>query len=218
MHPRLTIRPKGKSAFFKEQRDLIATNMSLESLRTALGPLLTEFLAPLKDDLATMKGDISAMKGDISAMKDDILTMKGDILTMKDDISSLRTAVVRADCARAVDSARLANRLKSLTARLVALPFDCNGELWPQTVDQPTRMIDLAISGSEHVPGERRVSGWNRLKSRAFLAKAVSGYDATSGSDGEGEEGSKARTARLKVIEAMGGSYERVIGSNNTLN
>ena len=74
-------------------------------------------------------------------------------------------------------------------------------------------LLDLAVSGSEHVPGELTTSGWNVSKSKAFLAKALEGYDEISGSDGEGEAGSKSRTARLKVIAVMGGNVKRVIGA-----
>lgn len=132
-------------------------------------------------------------------------------------LDSIDAQLRTADAHRAVDRARTANGLKALRAELVPLPYDRNGRPWPRGVEQPRRMIDLAISGSEHVPGEAATSGWNRGKSKAFLSTAVDGY-ATDGTDGEGEAGAKSRTARLKVIDVLGGSYERVINSVYALN
>ena len=116
------------------------------------------------------------------------------------------------------DATRRANGLKSLTVPLLPLRFNHSGSPWPADVAQPARLGDLAVSGSESVPGTSARSEWNCAKSRAFLANAVAGYDGESGSDGEGELGSKSRTTRLKVIEAMGASYERVIGTVYKLN
>ena len=67
------------------------------------------------------------------------------------------------------------------------------------------------------MPGGTARSGWNRIKSRAFLRAAVEGY-TDDGTDAEGELGAKSRTVRLKVIEAIGGVYERVISTVHTLN
>ena len=107
---------------------------------------------------------------------------------------------------------RLKNSLKSLTAPLEPLKFDASGVVWPPTVAQPAKLIDLAIGGSENVPGGHATSGWNKQKSRAFLTHALSGgYE--SDSDSEGENGDKARSLRMRVIECMGGRFERVVST-----
>ena len=100
---------------------------------------------------------------------------------------------------------------------LVALPFNFAGTPWPPEVDQPPNFLSLAVAGNETVPGGVGRPSWNRKMSRAFLQAAVEGY-ADDGSDNEGEFGSKSRTLRLKVIEVVGGVFERVIGTVHTLN
>lgn len=122
----------------------------------------------------------------------------------------------RMEALAANDATRRANGLKSLTAPLLPLRFDHSGNPWPADVAQPARLSVLAVSGSENVPGSRERSDWNRVKSRAFLAMAVEGYD--SDTDGEDENGPKSRTARLKVIGALGASFERVIRTVYALN
>ena len=164
---------------------------------------LTAALAPLSKRLDTIDSRLESIESRLGSVESRLGSVESRLLT--------------ADALRAVDRARAANRLKALRAELVPLPFDRDGRPWPPGVKQPRRMIDLAVSGGEHTPGESETSGWNRLKSEAFLSTAVDGY-ATDGTDGEGEAGAKSRAARLKVIEVMGGSYERVISSVYALN
>ena len=165
--------------------------ITLDELRAALGPIIKEALAPI---IARLDG-------------------------MDARLVSIHTSTSLSDKARKVDAVRLANGLKSLTAPLVRLPFTHNGLPWTDDLaPQPARLLDLAVPGSEHVPGEHAPSGWSWAKSKAFLAKALEGYDEISGSDGEGEAGVNARTARLKVIAVMGGNVERVIGATYSLN
>ena len=114
--------------------------------------------------------------------------------------------------ARANDVARLANALKACEAPLRPLPNSCNGRPWPADVAQPATLLDLAVSGAEAKPGTNERAKWNREQSRAFLHAAVDGY-ATEGTDGEGETGSKVRTARVKVIQAMGGDVAAVLAT-----
>ena len=88
-------------------------------------------------------------------------------------------------------------------------PCDRAGDAWPVGVAQPGTMLDLAVAGNESKPGLATRSEWNRELSRAFLRTAVEGY-AEDASDGEGELGAKARTMRIKVIQAMGGDVASV--------
>ena len=179
--------------------------ITLDELRAALGPIIKEALAPI---IARLDG-IDARLDGIDERLDG----------MDARLVSIEASTSLSDKARKVDAVRLANGLKSLTAPLVRLPFTHNGLPWTEDLaPQPARLLDLAVSGSEHVPGEHAPSGWNRAKSKAFLAKALEGYDEISGSDGEGEAGAKSRTARLKVIAVMGGNVERVIGATYSLN
>ena len=114
--------------------------------------------------------------------------------------------------ARANDVARLANALKACEAPLRPLPYGCDGRPWPADVAQPATLLDLAVSGAEAKPGTNERADWCKKRSRAFLHAAVDGY-ATDGTDGEGEIGSKARTARVKVIQAMGGDVAAVLAT-----
>jgi hypothetical protein len=131
-------------------------------------------------------------------------------------LATLEASAKRVDAARANDAVRFSNRLRGLTTPLTPLPFDCMGNVWPATVAQPEAIIHLAVSGAETMPGLAVRPSWNRVKSREFLHTAVAGY-ADDGVETDSEESNKARAVRLKAIEAIGGVYERVIGSTYKL-
>ena len=127
-------------------------------------------------------------------------------------VDNLETSVQTLAAARANEVTRLANALKTCGAPLVPLRFGCDGRKWPIGIEQPTTLLDLAVSGAECKPGTSVRANWNKDRSRAFLHVAVDGY-ATDGSDAEGEAGAKARTARVKVIQAMGGDVAAVLAT-----
>jgi len=124
-------------------------------------------------------------------------------------VARVETGVQALAAAHANDAVCLANALKACEAPLKALRFDCAGRPWPADVEQPATLLDLAVSGSESKPGTSTRANWNVARSRAFLRAAVDGYE-TDGTDGEGEIGAKARTARFKVIQAVGGDVAAV--------
>ena len=203
---------------------MASSGNTLDQLDTALAALLSSVdrrMDSLEQRFDARLGAIDARLDAIDARLDATDARLGAIDARLEStdarLGAINASLQAAEASRAVGRARTANGLKALRADLVPLPFDRDGRPWPPGVAQPRRMIDLAVSGAEHVPGETTTSGWNRGKSKAFLAAAVDGY-STDGTDGEGEAGAKSRTARLKVIDVMGGSYERVIGAVYALN
>ena len=167
--------------------------------------------------LADLTAAIAELKAELKTdLKTSIAEAIAPVLTRLDRIETrldrIETRLDRAEAKGANDAVRMANGLKSLTAPLTQLLFNHSGGAWPADVAQPSCLLELAVSGAESMPGTHTRPDWNRAKSRVFLATAVAGYESDS-SEGEGESGHKSRTARLKVIEVMGGSFERVIGS-----
>lgn len=92
----------------------------------------------------------------------------------------------------------------------MALPFAHDGTVWPAHVKQPERMLDLAVSGSEQLPGGGKPN-WNRGNSRRFLSTAMAPLGDDS--DGDDEGSIQSRTMRKRVVQLMGGSFERVTGA-----
>lgn len=56
----------------------------------ALGELLDEKLAPIKQDIVGMKQDINGMKQDINGMKQDINEIQQEVAGIKQDISGMK--------------------------------------------------------------------------------------------------------------------------------
>ena len=164
---------------------------------------LTLALAPITSGLAALDARVAALDARVESVD-----AKLDTLSAKVD---------RLEAARANDAVRMANRLKALTAALTPLRFDAAGAEWPAAIEQPPTFLALAVSGAETLPGGVGRAPWKRHKSREFLRAAVAGYEDDV-SDAEGEAGPRSRTLRLKVIEVVGGIYERVIGTAYTLN
>jgi outer membrane murein-binding lipoprotein Lpp len=194
-------------------------------------PQLQELLAPLILGLAALDSKVSALDTKVTildtkvtaldtkvaALDTKVTALDNKVTALDNKVTTLSAKVDRLEAARSNDAVRAANRLKSLTAPLVPLRFNAVGADWPGDIEQPETLLSLAVSGAESVPGGTTRSGWNRIKSRAFLRAAVEGY-TDDGTDAEGELGAKSRTVRLKVIEAIGGVYERVISTLHTLN
>jgi len=181
------------------------------ALADALAPIHA-VLAELKSGFASLQGDVAALKGDVAALKGDVAALKGDVAALKGNVAAIEVRLAAADAVRANDTARLANKLRSLTSLLTPLPFGHDGAPWPATVAQPPSLLHLSVSGAETMPGTVSRPLWNRSMSRAFLRAAVAGY-TEDGEESEREESNKARAVRLKVIEAVGGVYERIIGA-----
>ena len=126
-------------------------------------------------------------------------------------VARLDASVGRLDAARANEDVRRNNSVRPVGAPLTPLPFTYEGLPWPADVDQPARMLDLAVSGAEQLPGGGGAPNWNRRKSRRFLANAVAPLGDET--DGDDEGSTQSRTSRLRVVQLMGGSYERVTGA-----
>ena len=194
------------------------------ALQKALDAALPKALAPiwdalngLKEDFAGLKEDFAGMKKDVAVLKEDVAVLKEDVAGLKKDVAGLKKDVSILSAAHSNSIARQANGLKALKADLVPLPSNSLGEPWGKNVAQPATFMVLAVSGSETVPGTEGARFlWNRAKSRAFIKEAVGGYD-TDGTDSEGVDGPKSRSARLKVIDLMGGDHTRVMSSVYTL-
>ena len=176
----------------------------------AFSALMTSALAPLIASIATLCEKIDKIDTRLCAVE-------SRLGVVESRLGAVESRLNVADALRENEGARLANRLKALTAQLVPLPFDRDGRKWPEGVSQPSTMLALAVLGSEAVPGTSSCSAWSCKNSRNFLRASVPGYDEDDGSDAEGEGGSKSRTLRLKVIEVMGGVFERTMSSVHSL-
>lgn len=160
---------------------------------------LREALKPLETRMGNMETRMDGMEGQITGIA-------ADVAEVKIKVAVLLNINANADV-------RTINSLKPLTANLMKLPYTYSGQPWPAGVAQPKRMVDLAVSGAETLPG--MVGGgksqWNRGMSRAFLAHAA----PPTGEESEGEdEGTvQSRTSRLRCVELMGGSFERITGA-----
>ena len=161
-----------------------------ESTRGALADLSTR-LGAVETRLGAVETRLGAVETRLGAVEQDVRVLRGE---HKNGV------------------ARLKNSVKAHVAQLVPLPCDRDGNPWPVDVAQPITMLDLAVSGSESKPGLAVRPEWNRTQSRAFLRTAVEGY-TDDASDGEGELGAKARTMRIKVIQAMGGNVASVFAT-----
>lgn len=188
------------------------------ALAVAFGPTNSR-LDKIEGRLDKMDGRLDKIEGRLDKMDGRLDTIEGRLDTIEGRLDGLDKQVAEIAGgltllqAEGKNSAvRRSNSVKFLGANLTPLPYDHLGNPWPADVPQPARFLDLAVSGAEMLPGGGKVN-WNRRKSRAFLSCALEGQDAEE-SDGEGLEGStQSRTSRLRVIELMGGNFERITGA-----
>lgn len=164
--------------------------VSLADLKEALAPMLKEAQEPLM------------------ARMDKIDSHLEKIDSRLDKIAA---TVAKLEAEHSNENVRRYNSVRPVGAPLAPLPFTYEGKPWPQGVQQPARMLDLAVSGAEQLPGGGGRPNWNRGMSRSFLKHAVA--QLPDDSDGEDEGSSQSRTSRLRVVQLMGGSFERVIGA-----
>jgi len=131
---------------------------------------------------------------------------------LESSVRMLESSVRVLSAAGANERVRLNNSMKATTSALQPFAFDRDGNPWPAAVKQPPTLLDLAVAGNENKPGLAEKPDWNKTSSKAFLKTAVVGYDE-EGTDGEGEVGDKARTVRVKVIQAVGGNVASVFAT-----
>ena len=174
-----------------------------DALEEVLAPAIDKALAPVMarlDKLDARLDNVDARLDKLDARLD----------TLDATVAGLGASVARLDASRANEEVRRYNSVRPVGAQLMALPFTHDGSAWPAHVQQPGRMLDLAVSGSEQLPGGGKPN-WNRLMSRRFLATAMAPLGDES--DGDDEGSIQSRTSRLRVVQLMGGSFERVTGA-----
>jgi hypothetical protein len=170
-----------------------AAMVSMADLNAALKAMLVPMLKDAQEPLLARMDDIDSHLKKIDSRLDEIAT-----------------SVVKLEAAHSNENVRRYNSVRPVGASLAPLLFTYEGKAWPQDVQQPARMLDLAVSGAEQLPGGGKPN-WNRGMSRRFLAHAVAPLQDDT--DGEDEGSSQSRTSRLRVVQLMGGSFERVTGA-----
>lgn len=152
----------------------------------------------------------------VEAKVDNLVTKVGNIETKLDNIE---TEVHRLSATQMNEQTRQKNAVKSNTTALNRLPFTADGIPWPPEIKQPETFNNLAVSGAQDLPGQRGVRNpWSKNDSKAFLCAAVPDYDdGESDTDDDDESGDKARTRRMRVIVAMGGSIVQVVAQSHRL-
>jgi hypothetical protein len=192
--------------------DLKATVTTLTTTVVALSETVHALTATVHALAATVDANHAVVLSRLDKLDARVDSLDERVAKLDARVARVETSVQSLAAARANDVSRLANALKACEAPLVPLRFRCDGRPWPSDVEQPATLLDLAVSGAEAKPGTSTRANWNKERSRAFLQVAVDGY-ATDGSDAEGEIGAKARTARVKVIQAMGGDVAAVLAT-----
>ena len=186
----------------------VAMMVSVADLKEMLAPMLKETLAPMvKETLAPM------LKEMLAPMVEETLApiLKEALAPLLKRLDEIAATVSMLKAEHSNENVRRYNSVRPVGAPLAPLPFTYEGKPWPQGVQQPARMLDLAVSGAEQLPGGGGRPNWNRGMSRSFLKHAVA--QLPDDSDGEDEGSSQSRTSRLRVVQLMGGSFERVIGA-----
>ena len=159
---------------------------------------------------------ISALDTKVSALDTKVTALDTKVTALDTNFSSRLESIeakVRALlAANANEQVRIINCMKANVAALQPFKFDRDGNDWPERVMQPPTLLDLAVAGNENKPGLDKKPNWNKARGQAFLQAAILGY-TDDGSDGEGEVGDKARTVRVKVINAVGGNVTNVFAT-----
>ena len=180
-------------------------NMRFDSMETRLGAVETR-LGAVETRLGAVETHLGAVETRLGAVE----THLGAVETR---LGSMEASVKLLEAAQANDTVRTINSLRAVSAVLAQLRYTHDGKPWPAAVPQPARFVDLAVSGAEMLPGA--VGGgrstWSRAKSRTFLACAAP--PTGDESDGDDEGSMQSRTSRLRCVELMGGSFERVNGA-----
>jgi len=159
--------------------------------------------------VGALDAKVGALDAKVGALDAKVGALDAKVTARLDGIDS---SVLVLLAAGANERVRLNNSLKANAVALQPFAFDREGKPWPSAVKQPQTLLDLAVAGNENKPGTSVKPAWNKASSQAFLKTAVVGYD-DEGTDGEGEVGAMARTARIKVIQAVGGDVANVFAT-----
>ena len=188
-----------------------------------------DVLAALQGILQTVQAldaKVTALDGKVTALNDKMTALDEKVTVLDEKVTAqgarlegvessvrmLDSSVRVLNAASANERVRVNNSMKANVALLQPFSNDRDGNPWPAAVKQPPTLLDLAVAGNENKPGLSEKPAWNKACSKAFLKAAVVGYDE-DGTDGEGEFGDKARTVRIKVIQAVGGNVASVFSS-----
>jgi hypothetical protein len=183
----------------------------LDAVESRLGAVESR-LDAVESRLDAVESRLDAVESRLGAVESRLGAVESRLGAVESRLGAVEGRLDVLESAHGNDRVRLNNSLKASTAPLQPLPFDRDGNKWPGAVEQPPTMLDLAVAANEAKPGMAEKPAWNKARSKAFLKAAVAGYDA-EGSDGEGEVGDKARTVRIMVIQAMGGSVPEVFST-----
>lgn len=166
--------------------------------------------------IAAVSTRVGALQGSVGALEARMGALEARVGALEARVGAMEASVRVLRAASANERVRLNNSLKANVAPLQPFAFDREGNPWPAGIEQPPTLLDLAVAGNESKPGQTDKPAWNKTKSKAFLKAAVDGYDS-DGTDGEGEMGTKARTVRVKVIQAIGGNVASVFATQYQL-
>jgi hypothetical protein len=162
--------------------------------------------------VSALDAKVSALDAKVSALDVKVTAQGARLEGVESSVRMLDSSVRVLNAASANERVRMNNSMKANVALLQPFSNDRDGNPWPAAVRQPPTLLDLAVAGNENKPGLSEKPAWNKACSKAFLKAAVVGYDE-DGTDGEGEFGDKARTVRIKVIQAVGGNVASVFSS-----
>ena len=164
------------------------------------------------DVLAAILQAVLSIDAKVSALDAKVTAQGARLEGVESSVRMLDSSVRVLNAASANERVRMNNSMKANVALLQPFSNDRDGNPWPAAVRQPPTLLDLAVAGNENKPGLSEKPAWNKACSKAFLKAAVVGYDE-DGTDGEGEFGDKARTVRIRVIQAVGGNVASVFSS-----
>ena len=170
----------------------------------------------LNDKMTALDEKVTALDVKVTAQGARLEGVESSVRMLESSVRMLDSSVRVLNAASANERVRVNNSMKANAVALQPFLFDREGNLWPSAVRQPPTLLDLAVAGTENKPGTTVKPAWNKLSSRAFLKSAVVGYE-DDGTDGEGEVGAMARTARIKVIQAVGGDVANVFATQYRL-
>jgi uncharacterized protein YoxC len=166
----------------------------------------------IQQQVTEVKEQVTGVQQQVAGVQQQVTEVKEQVGGMQQQMTGMQQQMEKQAAAQANADTRMLNSMKALAQPLAKLKYTASGDNWPATVEQPPSLLELAVSGAENVPGTARRSGWSKEKSRAFLKVVLpGGYESES--DNEGENGDKARTMRMRVIESVGARFERVVAS-----
>jgi hypothetical protein len=122
------------------------------ALKVALQPVL-QLLGKIDGRLDKIEGRLDKIEGRLDKIEVSVARLEVSVARLEVSVASLEVSVARLDAARANEDVRRHNSVRLVGAPLAPLPFTYEGLPWHADVEQPARMLDLAVSGAEQLPG-----------------------------------------------------------------